>query len=200
MYVYIERNYFSFSNNNTNIFHNMIETSSEKNRIKIKPIIRSSISRIKRNNPSNVKVIKATNNRGRNYARQTVCFVLFRALVPHEGSLVARQTTADRRQVEKDDVPRARRLPIQDDCPILCIYTGVMLQPPSVQLIFVFVSRAKREFKTRNATRYLGEILPRIFQLPSAKQTDLKYARGTRPKIWTQVLCSEDSFTFYQKM
>lgn len=85
--------------------------------------------------------------------------------------------------------------PIQDDCPILCIYTGVMLQPPSVQLIFVFVSRAKREFKTRNAMRYLGEILPRIFQLPSAKQIYLKYARGTRPEIWTQVL-SEDSFMF----
>lgn len=98
MYVYIERNYFSFSNNNTNIFHNMIETSSEKNQIKIKPIIRSSISRIKRNNPSNVKVIKATNNRGRNYARQTVCFILFRAWYHTRAPLLRdkRQPTDDR--------------------------------------------------------------------------------------------------------
>lgn len=127
-------------------------------------------------------------------------FRTFSCLVSHEVAPLSR----DKRQPTDDRSKKTTFLalggfPIQDDCPILCIYTGVMLQPPSVQLIFVFVLRAKREFKTRNATRYLGEILPRIFQLPSAKQTDLKYARGTRPKIWTQVLCSEDSFTFTRK-
>lgn len=45
-----------------------------------------------------MKVIKATNNRGRNYARQTVCFILFRAWYHTRAPLLRdkRQPTDDR--------------------------------------------------------------------------------------------------------
>lgn len=105
---------FSISNNDTNIFHDMIETSFEKYLLEVEPIIRSSVSRIKRNNPSNVKVIKAANKYdvedGIMLVKRFVSY-FFVLGITRGGSLVARQTTADRRQVEKDDVPRARRLP-----------------------------------------------------------------------------------------